>query len=294
MQIHLEEKNSVRDMGGLCECFVQNNPRICVAAHPHIHPAFELLYGLEGEYELKAENSVYRLGRGDVALIHPMTPHETRTLTTGENSYLVLKFTPEALLSASQPQYEMKYIFPYLHFGLQRAYVYTKAELQESGLGTLLQKILREREQERYGYEMAVRAYISQVLLWFIRSWHDRSDAMTMDDLSLSRLQKSIEYISAHLEEEISIQAVAEHTGMGLSTFSRFFTRATGGAFPAFVRTQRLNAAMRLLLESKKTITEIAMETGFSSASYLILCFRRQYHLTPAQFRQHYISSALM
>ena len=291
MQIHLEEKNSVRDMGGLCECFISQTPGLHPVAQPHIHPAFELLYGLEGEYELKAENSVYKLGCGDVALIHPMTPHETRTTTAGKNSYLVLKFTPEALLSANQPQYEMKYIFPYLHFGLQRAYVYTKDELGESGMGALLQKILQEREQECYGYEMAIRAYIGQVLLWFIRAWHDRSDAMTMDDLSLSRLQKSIEYISAHLEEEISIQAVAEHIGMGLSTFSRFFTRATGGGFPAFVRAQRLNAAMRLLLESEKSVTEIAMETGFSSASYLILCFRRQYHLTPAQFRQHYISS---
>lgn len=293
MQIRLEEKNPVRDMGGLCECFVQRSPGLCFAAYPHIHPAFELLYCLEGAYELKAENSIYRLGQGDVALIHPMEPHEARTLTPGENSYLVLKFTPEALLSSSQPHYEMKYIFPYLHFG-RRSCVYTRQETGDSGLEDLLMKILQERQQEGYGYEMAVRAYISQVLLWFIRAWHIRNDAMNMDEATLSRLQKSIAYISAHLEEEMSIQAVADHVGMGLSTFSRFFVRATGSSFPAFVRGQRLNAAMRLLLESEKSITDIAMETGFSSASYLILCFRRQYHLTPAQFRHHYISAARM
>ena len=39
----------------------------------------------------------HRFAKGGAALIHPMEPHRTRTLQSGENRYLVLKFTPEAL-----------------------------------------------------------------------------------------------------------------------------------------------------------------------------------------------------
>ena len=46
--------------------------------------------------------------------------------------------------------------------------------------------------------------------------------------------------------------------------------------------------AVALLVGTNRSVTDIALETGFSTASYLILCFREQYHMTPAQFREVY------
>jgi AraC-like DNA-binding protein len=57
-------------------------------------------------------------------------------------------------------------------------------------------------------------------------------------------------------------------------------------SFPDYVRVRRLNKAAALLAQSSRPVTEIAAETGFSTASYLILCFRKQYGVTPAQFRK--------
>lgn len=288
MQYRLEKEDPIRDLGGLCECFLSHNRGKRKVADGHLHRHFELLYCLRGNYEVTLENKLGILNEGDVVLIHPMEPHSTRALGEGENCYLVLKFTPEALYSANHPLYEMKYIFPYLHFARQRTYLYPGERLKGSGMEELLLRILKERKEEAYGYEMAVRADISRVLLWFIRAWHDSSDTEIIDERTLKRLQKALSYIESHIEEALTVEEVADQLNMGVSTFSRFFSKAAGSSFPAYVRSIRLSRAMAMLVESEKSVTEIAMECGFNTASYLILCFRKQYRMTPAQFRSVY------
>lgn len=288
MDVYLEKPNPDRDLGGLCECFISVSQDARPVAQPHVHQYFELLYCLSGRYELQAEHQTHVLSRGDVALIHPMEPHQTRSLEVGENSYLVLKFTPEALYSAGQPAYELKYILPYLHFSEQRSYVYTARQLEGSRMGDLLSCILDERRQARYGYEMAVRAYVLQVLLWFLRAWNDGRDAKAIDERTLLRLQRAIQTIDDHLDEPFKASDVAARLGMGLSSFSRFFSAAAGMSFPAYVRSRRLSRAAVLLGDGARSVTDIALETGFNTASYLILCFRQQYGVTPNQYRKLY------
>ena len=215
-----------------------------------------------------------------------MEPHRTRSLSPDKNRYLVLKFTPEALYSVSQPLYELKYIFPYLHFSEERAYVYTAEQLRDSRMRELLISILEERRREEYGYEMAVRAYVSEVLLWFLRVWNRSRVAPAIDPRSLGRLQRALDYIESHLTEPLKAPDVAAALDMGGSTFSRFFADAAGMSFSTYVRSRRLSRAAALLAETDRSITDVALDTGFSTASYLILCFRQQYGMTPSRFRR--------
>ncbi|MBR6767454.1 MAG: AraC family transcriptional regulator [Clostridia bacterium] len=286
MDIILEKRRPDADLEGLCECFISESPNRHAVAKPHIHQHFELLYCLSGSYRLTVEHQSFELHEGDAALIHPMEPHQTCTLDKDDNSYIVLKFIPETLYSASQPMFDMKYIFPYLHFSEQKCYVYTADQLEGSDMEKLLRYILAERAEEQYGYELALRAYVSQVLIWFLRAWHKGRHAAVTDEKSLVRLQAAIRYIDDHLDEEIRTEEVAAALSMGLSTFSRFFSAVSGMSFPAYVRTRRLGRAAELLIRTELSITDIALETGFSSASYLTLCFRTHYHLTPTRFRR--------
>lgn len=288
MDYYVEAADPARDLGGLCECFIDRREGLGEVAMAHVHRHFELLYCLDGRYELTVDGQSYSLPKGGAALIHPMEPHRTRTLQNGENRYLVLKFTPEALYSARQPLCEQKCIFPFLHFSGRHADVYPPGEMAESEVPQLLFRILEERRREDFGYEMAVRAYVSQVLLWFLRKWNRESGAADVDERTLSRLQAALDFIREHLDEELSVGTAAQALGMGESTFSRFFSRAAGTTFPAYVRLTRLSRAAELLTTSDRSITDVAVEAGFSTASYLILCFRRQYGMTPARFRALY------
>lgn len=290
MEFYVENRDPVRDLGGLCECSLFDEWAAHQIVNYHVHEHFEILYILEGCFEISAESRTYRLEKGSIAMIHPMTPHENRSVGEGKNSYMVLKFTPDALYSVSQPQFEMKYISPYLRFSEHHVSVHTAGQLAGSRLDELMRSIHQERQAEEYGYEMALRAYVCQVLLWFIREWHRTRSAQDMDERSLVRLQSALSFIDSHLDDDLRAQDVAEALCMGLSTFSRFFTGAAGTSFPAYVRTQRLRRAALLLSGSSKSVSDVALETGFNTASYLILCFRNQYGVTPNQFRRLYSS----
>ena len=291
MNFYVEDRDPTQDLGGLCECFVFDVRSEWNIVDFHVHEHFELLYTLKGSFELTAENRTHTLDKGSVALIHPQEPHATRADDPENTAYLCLKFTPDALYSVNQPLFELKYISPFIRFSDRHVHVYSADQLHDSGLDALLRAILAERRAEEYGYEMALRAYVGQVLLWFIRDWHRSRESATVDDRSLIRLQSALTYIDDHLSGELRAQDVADALGMGLSTFSRFFTAAAGMSFPAYVRSRRLSRAALLLSDSDLSIADVALETGFSTASYLILCFRNQYGMTPSQFRKLYSSA---
>lgn len=286
MDYFVEKSDPSRDLGGLCEC----NEFDEWSAHPlidyHVHEHFELLYILEGSFELCAENHTHLLEKGSATLIHPMEPHATCSSGAGKNSYMVLKFTPATLYSVSQPAFELKYISPYLRFSDRRVHMLTA----DARLKNLLNAILQERKSEEYGYEMALRAYVCQVLLLFIRDWNSARVAQSIDDRIFPRLERALTYIDDHISEDLCVQEVADILGMGLSAFSRFFGDAAGMSFPAYVRSRRLRQAALMLSNSRTSVSEIAAKTGFNSASYLTLCFRKQYGITPHQFRKHHDS----
>ena len=110
----------------------------------------------------------------------------------------------------------------------------------------------------------------------------EESAELTHAALKLARIWRGVN------PTPVSVADAAACCNMGRSTFSRFFSRAAGVSFPAYVRSMRLSRAVALLVGTNRSVTDIALETGFSTASYLILCFREQYHMTPAQFREVY------
>ncbi|MDD3411096.1 MAG: AraC family transcriptional regulator [Eubacteriales bacterium] len=287
MNVYLERRDLNAPMNGLCECFLFKCTGEQEVALAHVHEHFELLYCTSGSFELWINEGRFLLTEGSAALIDPMEAHQSRALTPDENAYIVLKFMPEALASAEQAAYEMKYILPYLRIGARRK-VYTADELSGSHVYGLLTELLTESAQQSFGYEMAIRANVERVFLWFLRAWHAQNPMDELAQPMLTRLQLAFAYMEAHAEENIGMEEVAEHCGMGYSTFSRFFAQATHKSFPAYLVQLRLSKASIQLIRTRQPITEIALESGFSTTSYFIQCFRKRFQLTPREYRRLY------
>ena len=74
---------------------------------------------------------------------------------------------------------------------------------------------------------------------------------------------------------------------MSYSYFSRSFKSVMGKNFAKFLNEIKIDAAKRLLLTTNKTITEISMETGFSSSSHFISNFSKSVGITPLAYRKN-------
>src|SRR5579872_4945485 len=103
--------------------------------------------------------------------------------------------------------------------------------------------------------------------------------------LAPAQLRRVLEYITAHLDDELGLSDLAAITGLSLHHFGRAFKTTMGSPPHRYVIEQRIARACELLHGNEKTISEIAYATGFSSHSHLTANFHRLKGVTPSQYR---------
>lgn len=99
-------------------------------------------------------------------------------------------------------------------------------------------------------------------------------------------VKQSIDYIMQHLEEEISIEDVADYCHYSKYYFSRMFKTETGESVYAFIKRLKMEqSALRLKHEKDKPITEIGVDYGYSLSNYSS-AFKKHHSVSPAEFRK--------
>jgi len=97
------------------------------------------------------------------------------------------------------------------------------------------------------------------------------------------RLRHVLEYIEAHLDEDLTLAQLAGVAGFSLSHFKPLFKKATGVPVHRFVLGRRVERARMRLLEGRMSLTEIALEAGFAHSSHMARCMRRVLGVSPSQ-----------
>jgi AraC family transcriptional regulator len=100
-----------------------------------------------------------------------------------------------------------------------------------------------------------------------------------------TRLRQVVDYIAAHLSEDISLSTLASLVGFSVHHFNDVFKAETGMAPHHFLIERRVHQAKELLLGSNMPIAEVSISVGFSGQSHLTSHFRRLTGTTPARFR---------
>lgn len=104
--------------------------------------------------------------------------------------------------------------------------------------------------------------------------------------LSPAGLQRVQLFVEANLERPLRLRDLAQRAGLSTFHFARAFRTSAGMTPHAFIETQRVERARRLVAETRDSLAEIAVKTGFGSQSRFTTIFRRRTGFTPAQFRR--------
>ena len=98
-------------------------------------------------------------------------------------------------------------------------------------------------------------------------------------------IQKTLDYMEAHYEEELTIEQLSSIAHLSRFYYQRLFYRLTGYTVSEYLRSVRLKMAAGLLKADNGKIMDIAMQCGFSSHSTLTRAFRQCYGMSPAEYR---------
>lgn len=100
-----------------------------------------------------------------------------------------------------------------------------------------------------------------------------------------------IDYIYAHIKERITIEDLAEYTGLSTSYLSRLFKKETGVSVSDYIREKKIEKAQHLLKFCDYSLVEITNYLSFSSQSHFIQLFKEFTGMTPKKYRDLYSSS---
>jgi AraC family transcriptional regulator len=98
-------------------------------------------------------------------------------------------------------------------------------------------------------------------------------------------LQRVREFVEAHLEENISLQALADTAGLSLYHFCRAFKQSEGTTPHDYIVRRRVERAQELLADTDLPLSEIAIAAGFADQSHCARRFREHVGLTPSRYR---------
>ena len=93
-------------------------------------------------------------------------------------------------------------------------------------------------------------------------------------------------YIRLHLSDDIRMEDITEDTGYSKSHISELFKADTGRTIREYIAEKRCEKAAELLISTSLPIQDISFRVGYPDNNYFVKVFRKQFAMTPTEFRQ--------
>jgi len=104
--------------------------------------------------------------------------------------------------------------------------------------------------------------------------------------LGSARLRRIRELVHANMEDDLSLDEMAESVGLSTAHFARMFRKSTGETPHQFVLRQRLERAKAMLRAPDARVLDVAVACGFKTQQHFAQVFRDILGVSPTEFRQ--------
>ncbi|MCI9389243.1 MAG: AraC family transcriptional regulator [Lachnospiraceae bacterium] len=254
----------------------------------HWHEDLEIIYLLEGEmyYHINGKRILLKSSEG--IIVNSTVIHYGCDRAQQECIFLCVMFHPK-ILHSNTLLYD-KYIGPVLDERLWASWKITPEK--DSQLIHQIHTLWKISENKTDGYELKILSCLYTTWLLLLEHCRDCQDISGVSDAStlphVQTMKKLVAYIHQHYTEDISLEDLCRHAGIGKSACCSLFKKHTAHPPIAFVNQYRLKAAADLLLTTDRSVTEIATVCGFNHHSYFTKSFRKLFACTPSGFRARY------
>ena len=166
-----------------------------------------------------------------------------------------------------------------------------RADFRDPLITQIVLALWRELEKPAPAGNLYAQAAAQLLVVHVLRHYTSSGTRLRAMPLSPHKLkerqvQHLLEFIQAHLNEQLSLETLAQQVGFSPHHFAQLFRRATGTSPHQFVLRQRLERAQWLLQETELPLAQVAGECGFAHQSHLTQVFKRHLGRTPHAYRQ--------
>lgn len=257
--------------------FTSRNPDRLISTH--WHESAELLYCLKGNLEVRFPQVTYLLEPGDTLFINSNIIHSSRSPLP--NEVFVMQFPLHFLQEMTQNQYNEQFLFNL-----------NPSKGQDSHIQQLLDQIFHEYQTQELAVNLLVKSQTLALLALLVKNYRiPLASQQSIKSLKhLDRLKQINDYVQENYYQSLKLEHVAEVFNYDPAYFSRFFKKYMGISFSEYVNTVRLEKAYYQLRDTDMTVMAIAMANGFFSVKSFYNVFKKNYNLSPQQYRKKYFS----
>ena len=251
---------------GIYEKKFKNLTNETIFTHMHFHRDFEILYIVEGCAQMEVAGKTFVAKIGDVIMINPYDPHYGKIIST-DFHYICIDFNL-AILGLPQEKKIMEGQLGYAN--------YVQAE------HTIVQYLLGCYYAVRDCDENWKMRAIGNLLLFF--SYMSKNLCETVCSKEHLFARTALEFLQKKYKERINTKMMAEVFSYNESYFCRKFQMVFHCSFSEYLKSYRIAQAKKALLY--KSVSETAMETGFSSIPYFSKVFKEVTGLSPMEYKK--------
>lgn len=256
-------------------------------AYPwHWHDDWEIAYVEQGAVRVCVNDQQVLLQEGDGIFINRRVLHTFSMAGKTEVRMPNILFDPVLLYGSRESVYWEKYVKPLaLSKGFTHEVFRRQAPWQAEILGQA-ERAFSLLTAEDYGYELRVRAALSEIFLILTRHIPDLGNTEAKSQTEMDRIRQMLSFIQLRYTEPVSVQQIADSAFISRRECMRSFQRILGTSPIQYVIDLRLRKAKQLLLETDFPVMEIGARCGFPDQSYFTRVFREKTGVSPGKFRK--------
>lgn len=226
---------------------------------PHVHGCYELVYYLGGSGESSIASRSYAFRSNMFAVISPNVVHEEKHLTGGEVLFIGFHSDHEALI------------------GLNGIF-------EDDSALTILHTMFQMKDEfleQRPGYSDMLNLLAGRLIIQIQRL----IDTDKLPPRSGDQLQYVRNYMDEHYRQKIAVETLAQMSGYSYDRFRHLFKEKYGEAPLQYLFAKRIEHAKMLLSETRISISDIALQSGFASDVQFCSMFKRAMGMTAKEYR---------
>ena len=248
------------------------------------HDFWELCYISDGEISVQIEDKNFLLTKNQFILISPNAKHAYHSANGNQNKVFVVCF--DSFSQALEATAE--HVFTLINTELTCMNLIV--EESRATFRTNESDHLAVLESPIFGGQQALLLQLEYLLISLIRrlSVEKSSEIVFFRDENFhAELVNAISrYLRENIHKKISLDDICDRFNYSRSFICKTFKTQTGETLITFFNKMKVKKASKLLAETTKTVTDIALELGFREVKYFDTVFKKHYGFSPVQYRE--------
>lgn len=249
----------------------------------HWHTELEFVYMESGTMTLWVGESQLELSEGTGIFINSKVLHQFYS----PNEAVIPNFLcmPSFIAPENSLIYQ-KYVHPIISSSLAFQVFQQNVSWQIEALSIIKQIFTAQNKSSTC--ELATSALIQKLWLTIYENTDTTRLKEQINDAgsAQARLQLMMQFIHQHYSQDISLEEIACYAKISKSTALNLFNRFLHSTPINYLIGYRLKEAGLLLTKTEKKINTISYETGFHNVDYFCRLFKKNYHVTPTEYRK--------